>query len=370
MSGARPSYSRSMPVAEWPAADQASWQLALQPADPLDDTLGFASRWRPSTRKVTQDGYGHWLTWLSRRNQLDPASEPAERAGRETVVVYRQEMEKGGLASYTVAGRLQQLGNMLCAIAPGHDWIWINRGASRLRARAEPVRDKTDNLQAADDVLKLGLDLMHAAEHDRFRTSLDRATLFRDGLLLALVVSRPLRRANITAIEIGTQLRRRGEHWWLAFEGAAMKGNRRFECSVPEDLTPKLDRYVEVHRPVLIDCTRKALAPTKALWISKQGTPMTASAIAYQIKARTEEEFGKPISPHAFRRIYATDIATVDPAHATDIGLGLAHAAMKTSERYYNMAKMVNAGNKHQATIEELRKTRTRCQPDGLRQPK
>ena len=83
---------------------------------------------------------------------------------------------------------------------------------------------------------------------------------------------------------------------------------------------------------------------------------MTACAVATQVKARTKEEFGKAINPHTFRRIYATDTATINPGHAADIRLGLGHASQKTSERYYNIAKMVDAGNKHQATIAELRK--------------
>jgi integrase/recombinase XerD len=356
MPNAHPPYSRSLPVAEWPQVDQARWQLALQPSDPLNDSIGFAGRWKTSTCKLVEVGYGHWLTWLTRSGQLNATADPADRASRERVAAYRHAMEEAGLAPYTVAGRLQQLGDILRAIAPDYDWIWVTRGASRLQSRAAPVHDKGDGMRAANDVLKLGVDLMHAAEHDRFRTRIDRAVLFRDGLLIAMLVSRPMRRANITGIEIGVQLQRRGDHWWLAFESTQMKSNRRFDCSLPQELTPKIDRYIEVYRPVLVGCARRALKPSNALWMSKQGTPMTACAVAVQVSARTEEEFGKPINPHMFRRIYATDIATMNPAHAVDIRLGLGHTTMKTSEQYYNMAKMVDAGDKHQATVAELRK--------------
>lgn len=70
---------RAIPVPEWPRADQAGWRLANQPGDPLDDSVGYTQRWRPSTRKLTQDGYGYWLDWLDRSGQVailgDPASE-------------------------------------------------------------------------------------------------------------------------------------------------------------------------------------------------------------------------------------------------------------------------------------------------------
>ena len=63
-----------------------------------------------------------------------------------------------------------------------------------------------------------------------------------------------------------------------------------------------------------------------------------------QIKARTEEEFGKPINPHKFRHIYATDTAILTPSETGSIQFGLGHASQKASGKYYNLAQMVEAG--------------------------
>ena len=347
---------RSMPLFEWPQADQAGWHLANQPQDLLDDSVGYAQRWRPATQKLTQDGYGYWLDWLARSGQLCFSSDPAGRATPECLRCYREGMEADGLASYTVAGRIQQVGRMLSAIAPDHDWAWMLRAASRLHSKATPTRDKRVGMQPAVDVEKLGFDMMHAAEHDRFRTKVERAVLFRDGLLLAMLVSRSVRRANITSIEIGCQLHRRGEDWWMQFTAGEMKSGCPFECSVPIELTSHLNRYIEVYRPTLLQCTRKAVSPTVALWISKQGTHMTSSAVYYQITTRTQEEFGKPINPHKFRSIYATDTATLTPSHAGSIQSGLGHAGPKVGEKYYNLAQMMHAGRRYDETIHTLRK--------------
>ena len=66
---------RSMPVEAWPAADRAAWARALEPADPLDDEVGYASsRWKPSTIQGIASGYGHWLTSLQHHDELDPAT--------------------------------------------------------------------------------------------------------------------------------------------------------------------------------------------------------------------------------------------------------------------------------------------------------
>ncbi len=368
MSVSMASDRHAMPVPEWPPADQAGWSLANQPEDPLEEGVGYAQRWRPSTRKLTQEGYGYWLDWLARSGQLAVSGDPVERVTLDRLRAYQKAMQEEGLAPYTVATRIQQVGNALRAIAPENDWVWLLKAASRLRGKATPVRDKRIGMQPAEDVEKLAYDMMHAAEHDRFRPRIERAVLFRDGLLLAMLVTRALRRANITSVEIGRQLRRCGEHWRLSFGGDEMKSHRLFECSVPDELTAPLNRYIEIHRPTLIQCSRKLLAPTNALWISKQGTHMTSSAVAHQIKARTIEEFGRPINPHKFRHIYATDSATLTPSDAGSIRFGLGHASHKMSEDYYNLALMVDAGQKYDETIDSLRKAGRRARSPARRQ--
>ena len=360
MSTHRTSGRRAVPVCEWPPADQAAWLLANQAKDPLDDRAGYAQRWRPATRKLVQDGYGYWLDWLARSGQLAPADAPGTPATPERLRAYQEAMQAVGLAPHTVATRVQQVGNALSAIAPEQDWGWLRRGASRLHSRATPTRDKRVGLQPAEDVERLGRDMMQAAEHDRFRAKVERAVLFRDGLLLAMLVARPLRRANVTATEVGRHLQRQGDGWWLCFTGNEMKSHKPFACSVPAGLTAQVDRYLDVHRLVLLACSRKGPAPTAALWISKQGTHMTSAAIAYQITARTREEFGKPINPHRFRHIYATDTAILTPSDVGSIRSGLGHTDLRISERHYNLARMVDAGKRYDTTIDTFRKKRYR----------
>ena len=349
--GLKPNGSR-LPFAEWPEADRAAWQVALMPADPLEPAIGYASRWKPSTRKLIVDGYSSWLAWVAASGKLDPTSTAAARTTRPLVRAYLDELEASELAPYTIALRLQNLGNALRAIAPGHDWSWVNRGAGRIHCRATPTRDRGAILQPAEAVLKLGFDLIHAAEHDRFRTTLERATLYRDGLLIIALLHRPLRSRNFHSIEIGTGLHRRGDRWFLETDASEMKGGRHQEAAWPSLLAEPLDRYIAVHRPVLIACTRKNLPPTNALWISNHGTRMTTHAISFQIRSRTEAEFGKPINPHSFRHLAATTIATADPEGVLDIQAVLGHASPATGEKFYNKAKMVDAGRRYQQTLE------------------
>jgi len=208
------------------------------------------------------------------------------------VSTYAERLREAGLAPHTLAGRLEQLGSAMRALAAGKNLAWVELATSRLRGAATPVRDMTMGMQPAEGILKLGLDMMHAAETDRSRTVTDRATLFRDGLLLALAISRPIRRANLGSIAIGGQLRQRADGWWLVFEKTEMKTPRPCACSWPPELEVNLKRYLDVHRGVLLKCSRKALPASNALWISQHGTPMTTSAIYLQVKTRTADAFG------------------------------------------------------------------------------
>lgn len=68
---------------------------------------------------------------------------------------YRDAMQEEGLAPYTVATRVQQVGNALRAIAPEDDWVWLLKASPRLRGKATPVRDKRIDMQPAENVEKL-----------------------------------------------------------------------------------------------------------------------------------------------------------------------------------------------------------------------
>ena len=97
------------------------WITAQQASDPLDPSIGFATRWKPSTRRLNEAGYGYWLGHLHETGQLDPEMPPGTRATLPDISAYLTMMQAAKLAPYTVAGRIQQLGNTLRAIAPGQD---------------------------------------------------------------------------------------------------------------------------------------------------------------------------------------------------------------------------------------------------------
>lgn len=347
---------RCLPIAEWPEPDRAAWQVALQAPDAFNPLVGNATGWKVSTRKLVVNGYGRWLGWLQQNGALDHSVLPAERATRDHVRLYVAALKAAGLADYSVTARVAQLGDALRALAPEGDWKWIGRGAARIGSSAVPVRDVTSRMRPPEEILELGLDLMEAAESDRFRTDRERATLYRDGLVLGLLVMRPMRVQNIAGLVIGRTLERRGERWWLSFREGEMKGVEAFEAPWPDLLTPLLARYLKVHRPELLKCATRPKRNDSDLWISRRGGRMTVGAVTFQVIDRTRAEFGEGINPHTFRHIAATTIASVTPDNVTDIASVLGHTSLDVSEKHYTKARTVLAGRAYQETISSLRR--------------
>jgi integrase len=352
----------SMPVAMWPEQDLRLWNAALAPADPLaPGNGGGADRWATSTQKVTANGYGCWLAWLEECGELDRTSAPADRATRDRVRAYHQVLVARGYAPYTVAGRIQQLADALRVMQPDCDWKWVSRGASVMHSRARPKKSIRERIRPPEEVMQLGLDLMAAAENDRFRSPFDRAVLYRDGLIIAAMLLRPKRIKNFAAIRIGGHLRRCDEGWRVEFDRTEMKTKRDDESFAwPEVLTAPLERYLKVHREVLLDG-----AQNDALWVSKGGALMTTAVLGYRICKWTEEEWGKAINPHAFRHMCGTTTATENPANVTDVARLLGHATLETSEKHYTLATAVGACERYQAVVRRNRKSpggQHRCQ--------
>jgi integrase len=265
---------------------------------------------------------------------------------------YYDALKAAGLGDYTLCDRLRTLTAALKAMAPQQDWLWIARAASKIQSRAVPVRDIDGRLQPMEEVAQLGLDLMQAADEGDDKTPMQRAILYRDGLLVALMTHRAPRLSNITHTNVGQQLERRGDDWWLSYAGKEMKGRRPFQCPVPAKLKPALERYLALYRPILLGDAK----PTRALWISSKGNPFADGMVAQRITWRTQQRFGRSINPHSFRHLASSLIAEVDPDNVTNAARILGHSSMKTTEKHYIRAKTLEATERHQTVVRRQRK--------------
>jgi integrase/recombinase XerD len=253
-----------------------------------------------------------------------------------------------GNSSHTILARLQELGEVAKVMDPNRDCSFINRLASKVRARHRPARAKT-NLRPSNELVDLGIKLIQAADD---LVGLDAAITHRDGLLIGFLALIPLRRRNLADLVLERTLVREGATWIVAFGEDDTKTHAPFEIGVPDVLRAPLEAYLGTHRPVLIAGSGRWARPVEgALWVSKDGSPMTQMALYDRIRARTKEQFGVAINPHLFRDAAATTMAIADPANARLAAALLGHRTFTTTERYYRQGRAQEA---HRAFVDVL----------------
>jgi len=352
MSEVRPGRSwPTKPVSEWPQADQDAWAKANAPWNELDDSVGYARRWRPATVKQVCRAFGDWLGWLDSVGVLETASSGVAAVDDVRVREYHRALIDAGMADYTISNALAHLADALRAMSVDGDWAWLRSRATKLHSRAKRRTDVREKMFPPEEVLQLGLDLMAQAESGDLSARRDRTTLYRDGLIIALQSYRALRISNLAEIELGESLRRAGQSWLLEFNDEAMKGKRAHKVSWPAALEDALERYLSHYRPILMEDTAQWRRETGRLWVSRGGANMLSTAVAERISRHTKERFGVAINPHTFRHVAATAMAESDPDSVTAIAGLLGHSDLRTSERYYNMARQVAAVGRYEAIL-------------------
>lgn len=79
----------------------------------------------------------------------------------------------------------------------------------------------------------LGVRLMRANHRVAGPTYRQQATIFRDGLQIALLSQRPLRRKNFAEMELERHLRRDGGWWRLSYDAEETKNGLAIDCEIP-----------------------------------------------------------------------------------------------------------------------------------------
>jgi integrase/recombinase XerD len=344
-----------MKLADWPSIDRNLWIAALTPADPFAQYSGSRANRRPITNRNVERGYGRWLTFLSRRGALKDETDPAGRITAEAVRDYVRELDALGNKKNSILARLEELAEMAKVLGPAQDWRFIGRMARKVRGRSEAAPSKRSRLVGTDQLFALGLKLIDGAS--KRPTPLRSATMFRDGLIIALLALRPLRRRNLSELTIGRDLLRTGDDWTIMLSSSATKTDTTLEYSWPEPLLAALETYLTVHRPVLVARRGRWYGALRdRLWVSSDGSPFTQMGIYDRIIQRTRAAFGSSINPHLFRNAAATTVAIHDPVHVRLAAPLLGHRTFATTERSYIQAQTLQAHREFAAKLTNLRR--------------
>ena len=170
-------------------------------------------------------------------------------------------------------------------------------------------------------------------------TELKRACQFRNGLMIALLASHPIRLKNFAVLELGRTFRRVENDWWIVLPAAETKELRQDERKVDPSLLPGVETYLQNYRPVL----NRGKCDHTFLWSSSYGGPMSYNGIERIIKATTRASTGVDVSPHLFRTSAASTVAVFDSRNPGLAAALLHHSDSAVTEKHYNRAKSINA---------------------------
>ena len=345
---------RCRPVEEWPPSHRAAWHMASRPGDRLHPG-GPASRWAPRSLAKTEKGYGRFLTWWDLQGKLDATASPGIGVTQALVAGYIDDLLALGNSTHTAICRVEELYDALRVMAPETTWHWLNQFVAQLRDEIVPSPRRQAQLQHADTLFDLGVTLMAQAEAAAGLTLLQQATMFRDGVIIALLAARPIRIGNLVGMRIGRNFIGDGATYKIMLRGKETKNRRHLEHDVPAALVRQINRYLDHYRPVLMSCGgRYAPAELDALWISREGGPLAEGSLRDAVKDRTRAAFSVAISPHRFRDASATDFAERDPKHLLAAAAVLGNNPT-TMLKHYNKSQGRRAHQRYHAAIADLR---------------
>jgi integrase len=339
----------------WPEADRSMWD-SLVKAGGLLNGCGRGAGWAEETRRVVARDYGYWLSFLLASDPAALAECPSVRVTPERVRRYCRSMDQ--VSARTRTCRIANLRAALRGEEPTKDFRWLGdmRRALERTARHEgPMRSKHGRLLPSGKLVEAGLSLVRSAQRDRKAPALTRARRYRDGLVIALLASRPLRIKNFADLRLGHHLVETSAGYLVDIPGPETKTGNPIVMTIPDDLHPWLREYLKVHRLLLLGAS-----PSDHVWLTSTGRPYRPHNLSQRISTLTQRLVGVPISAHLFRDCAATTIATEDPEHVLIIAPLLGHTSLKTAENHYNHARSLEAGRRYQRSIKEAR---ARLQP-------
>ena len=345
---------RCMPLQEWPEGDRYLWDEARCPPE------GRFSRGRPrielseySWAKIAA-GYGRWLTFLMRIGELDSDMAAIERVTPPRLDSFFFHLLELGNSDYTVIARFQEIQGAMNIFVPRGDDRWIICPDGEPLTRALPMRRRELVIYSPADLFSWGLELMETA------LELDlparRQVQLRDGLIIALLALRGLRRRSMVSLTLGRSICRDPTTgvWRMELEPGDVKNRRYISTQLPSAITPWLDRYVEFERRELL--TGNA---TEAFWVTNRGEPLAGQSLHQVIVNRSRKRFGPDlgISSHRFRYCIASAAPLTFPETP-----GIAAAVLRISEQvlgkaYDRSGAIIAARKFHEVLRREMKAT-------------
>ena len=327
----------SLTLAEWPINDRERWTAAENGKHSLGSKVN-AKKWAASTKANAVRTWGAYLVFLSDGGLLEMSEKLEQRIKPEWVHAFGEnQVAIKSLA--TAAFRVNALLNFLRATAPDADIEWL-RGLNRAFQRdCSDVGSSKSEPPTPYELQEVGITLMKEAGSGSHTTPLEAAKDYRDGLLIALMAMRSVRRRPWVEMDLSTNLVEFDNGYSIRLFQANSKTKDQYKAPVPENLVPRVRMYLKVHRPVLVAAYQLfSNKTTKAVFVTPKVGRMSGSIVHRQVTKWTKRYLGRAVSPQEFRRATTTEASRIDPKLAFTAAAINGHRGLRVGETNYDMA--------------------------------
>jgi integrase len=337
---------RSLSIAEWPIAYQRAWEQACRAGTRLKRG-GSASRFAQVSRDDFARRIGAYFGFLQRAGRFDQNAAVATLVTPANVELYLAELN-ARVRSVTAWNCIYKLRMAAQILDPKADFSWLAEIEKDLALVMEP-RSKFDRVVLAERLVEAGLILVTEADL-LGKTPFEQAKGIRNGLLIALLATCPVRIKNYAALEIGNTFKEVHGGWWIALPSKSTKTGGAEERPVPDYLYRSIDLYLKRARPALIG-SRPA---NNSLWISSRtGQRYTTKNLGTLISKITFETLGVDVSPHLFRTAAATTAALYGGENPHLASAVLNHSGSRVTYDHYIRSSTISAVQKLADIIRE-----------------
>ena len=336
-----------LPYGQWPAADRLLWERAMGSDDPFDGAPG--ARFAKASQNLYLFAWRRFLGFLAIHEPTALEVGPNDRLTIARVRLFAIHLAETN-APRSVASEVGALYQAARVMMPERDWTWLKAIKARLY-RAAPAPAPIGPVITSVQLLDLGQRLMDESKPTAGTAiGMDHAVRYRDGLMIALVAFNPIRRKNLAALEIGRQLVREGDGWFVIIPREEMKSGEPIEFPLPTLLEPYLAIYLDIIRP------RMLKHPTcAALWVNRKGDALAYAAIGDVFSRHSTRRLGFRLTPHDARDAAATTWAISMP-HQIGVARDLlGHRDLRTT-KHYNRARGIEASRAYSRVIAGLRR--------------
>jgi site-specific recombinase XerD len=336
---------RSLPVQEWPLADQRAWEEACRPGVRLKPG-GRASYLAEVSRKDFATRYGAFLGFLHRSGKLKLKAPAADQVTISNVQAYIAEL-KARVSSVTTWNCVYKLRRAAQLLNPNIDFSWLVDIESESALVMAP-RSKFDRLVLIGRIVEAGLTLI--AEAESANSAFERAMGIRNGLIIVILALCQIRLKNFVALQIGNTFKEVNGSWWISLPGSSTKNKRWDERRIPNSLNYAIGLYLNQARPILM----RSSVDDNSLWISSRtGRRFTYKNLGTLISKITFQTLGVDVSPHLFRTAAASTAAVKLPQFPYLSSALLGHSDPRVTDEDYKRMTSLNAGKIYAQLVQE-----------------